>query len=324
MKKASPNPLISIVIPTRANNFQLLENILSYLEAQTFQDFEIIIVCDRAFNKKERDDFQLQFSKKNKEKKIRLISDHNSNFVPHSVWGASYVRNQGIKAAQGEFIQLFDDDNTFDPNYLERALAYHATFSKQYDKEVFITPTLMRKNTEIIQNQGFSGYNYRLARPKIHFLKDHQDYAEIKMFSGNGIFGKAEIMKKTLYDEEIARIAEDLDFVYSIWKQEVPILVFRDLKVRHQEREKTFLEQARIGNSSSAKQKIRNLFLWVKKHWNRMQTLVFFLWSSRGISVRLSIKAFLYWGDERWKIIWGVWKGYTQGWKSFFKRKSSS
>ena len=53
-------------------------------------------------------------------------------------------------------------------------------------------------------------------------------------------------MRKVRYDEEIAWIAEDLDFVYSIWEQEYPILVFRDLVVHHQERDKTLLEQAWI------------------------------------------------------------------------------
>lgn len=54
----------------------------------------------------------------------------------------------------------------------------------------------MWRNSDIIQNQWFSDYSYFLARPKIHFLKPEEKFAEIKMFSGNGIFGKAEIMKK--------------------------------------------------------------------------------------------------------------------------------
>jgi len=56
---------------------------------------------------------------------------------------------------------------------------------KYFQTEVIITPTLYYKNTPQIQNQGFSGYNYRLARPKIHFLKTEQKYAQIQMFSGN-------------------------------------------------------------------------------------------------------------------------------------------
>ena len=53
-------------------------------------------------------------------------------------------------------------------------------------------------------------------------------------------------MQEVRYDENFAWIAEDLDFVYSIWEKGYPILVFRDLKVHHRERDKTILEEARI------------------------------------------------------------------------------
>lgn len=100
------------------------------------------------------------------------------------------------------------------------------------------------------------------------------------MFSGNGVFAKAQLIKATKYDENIAWIAEDLDFVYRL-HQKAQVFVFADLKVLHWEREKNILEQARIGTPASAKQKITNIFLWVKKHGNLSQTLLFLLWSSR-------------------------------------------
>lgn len=97
-------------------------------------------------------------------------------------------------------------------------------------------------------------------------------------------------MQQTLYDEEIAWIAEDLDFVYRLSKQ-AKILTFADLQVQHREREKTILEQARIGNPASAEQKIKNIFLRHKKHANFFQRVLFVCWSSRGITSWLSLKA---------------------------------
>lgn len=318
MAKASPH--LSIVVPSRANNFLLLEQFISCLKDQTFQDFELLLVCDRAFTAEERKDFQSQiasFAGPEQEKKIRLLSHQNTDFDLHHQGGASYVRNFGIKAANGNYLQLFDDDNAFDPDYLAKAISLHEKYSQLYGKEVFITPSLIWRTTDKVQNQGFSGYNYRLARPKIHFLAPGDEFAEIKMFSGNGIFGKAAIMKKVLYDEEIARIAEDLDFVYSIWELGTPILVFKSLKVRHQERDKTFLEEARIGTPKSAEQKIKNLFLWVKKHANYWQKLIFFFWSSWGICGRLAVKAFFHGGEAKWQIIKGLIRGYFKGWKAY-------
>lgn len=290
MQKTSP--LISVVVPSRATDFRLLDQLLACLEKQTVQDFEVLIMCDRFFSEEEWQVFQEHFD--NIPLKIRLFSHLNSDFQPQSAGRASYVRNYGIRQANGRFIQLFDDDNAFDADYLEKALSLYENYSKHYQGEVLITPTLLRRTSDRIQNQGFSDYKYGQARPQIHFLKADQDFAEIKMFSGNGIFGKAKIMQKNPYDEQIAWIAEDLDFVYSIWEKGVKVLVFRDLQVRHHERDKSILEEARIGNPASAQQKIRNLFLWVKKHGNLVQTLIFLLRSSWGICGWLAIKAFRY------------------------------
>lgn len=238
--------LISIVVPTRANNFPQLQKLLSALQNQTLQDFELLLICDRNFSKIEREEFQDFINQQaDLSPKIRLFSHYNSDFLPHSPGAASYVRNYGILQARGEFIQLFDDDNTFDQHYLQTALKLYKQHKKA-DSEAVITPTLMRKDSDKIQNQGFSAYNYRLARPQIHFLSQGQAYGEIQMFSGNGVFARAELMKKVLYDEKIAWIAEDLDFVYRLHKAGARILVFADLKVLHWEREKNELEQARI------------------------------------------------------------------------------
>lgn len=317
MKKTSP--LISVVVPSRATDFFLLDQLLACLEQQTLQDLEVLIICDRYFSEKEWQVFQGHFD--SFPLKIRLFSHVNSDFQPQSKGKASYVRNHGIKHAKGQFIQLFDDDNAFDADYLEKALNHYKNHSKQYQTEVLITPSLMRRNTNKIQNQGFSEYNYWQARPQIHFLREGQDFAEIKMFSGNGIFGKTEVMKNSLYDEQIAWIAEDLDFVYSIWEKGVKVLVFRDLQVRHHERDKSILEEARIGNPTSAQQKIKNLFLWTKKHGNLIQTLIFLFRSSWGICIWLAVKALRYGGRMRWKIGNGLLKGYFEGWKVFWTKK---
>jgi GT2 family glycosyltransferase len=97
------------------------------------------------------------------------------------------------------------------------------------------------------------------------------------MFSGNGLLGRSQLFQTVGYDETLARIAEDLDFTLSLYKRGTKLFVFSDLVVRHYEREKTKLEQARIGSSSQAHQKARNWFLFVGKHgtwWNKLQFLL--------------------------------------------------
>jgi len=310
------NPVISVVIPSRANNLNLLRNIFSCLEKQTYKSFEVIVVCDTEFKWTMWELFLSEFS----DYKLNLffLSHKNSDFIPHSKWGASYVRNYWINHAKWEFIQLFDDDNEIDSTYLETAYSFYKKFSKWYWKDVFITPSLYWRDTKRIQNQWFSWYKYWQARPKVHFLEWNEEYAEIKMFSWNWIFWKKSIMQSVWYDESFAWIAEDLDFVYSIWEKWYPILVFRDLIVHHFERDKTILEEAWIWNEKSAYQKIKNIFLWWKKHANFHEKIILLLWSTWWICIWLSIKACRYAWNDKLSIVRWLWSWYVKWWKIFF------
>ena len=310
------NPAISVVIPSRATNLVLLKKIFSCLEKQTFTEFEVVVVCDRDFNEFERKGFLNEFEKYKID--ISFFSHVNSDFKPHSLWWASYVRNFWIDRAKGDFIQLFDDDNEIDNYYLDRAFSYYKKFKKQYWKDVFITPTLLWRDTDRIQNQWFSWYKYWQARPQVHFLQGNQEYAGIRMFSWNWIFWKKSIMQFVHYDEDFAWIAEDLDFVYSIREKWYPILVFRDLKVHHNERDKTMLEEAWIWNEQSACQKMKNIFLWWKKHANFQEKLILLLWSTWWICLWLSVKACMYWWKQRLSIVRWLWSWYFRWWKCFF------
>jgi glycosyltransferase involved in cell wall biosynthesis len=77
------NPLISVVIPSRATNTKLLKQIFSCLEKQTLRDFDVVVVCDRDFKDKERKTFLSEFD--NCKLDISFYSHENSDFTPHSV-----------------------------------------------------------------------------------------------------------------------------------------------------------------------------------------------------------------------------------------------
>lgn len=321
----SANPLISIVIPTRANEAQILSRLLLALMDQTYQTFEVLLVCDRRFTPEEWLDFSNMILSEqgniwsklsgNIRQKIRLFSHQNSEFIPLSPWWASATRNFWICQARGDFIQLFDDDNTVWSEYLKQELAYYEQYTEKFNQKVVLTPKLLWRDTETIQNQGFLKYNYRLARPQVYFLTENQSYAEISMFSGNWVFSTADLIKETLYDEKFARIAEDLDFVYRLKQNGAKILNISELELRHRERDKTPLEQARIWTPRSAEQKIKNIFLRVRKHGNLIQKIIFIFWSSRGITLWLSVKALYYWWDEKRGIVGGLIRGYLRWWK---------
>ena len=312
---------ISVVCGSRAKDKTLLLNFLKMLNLQTFTDFDVNIVCDRNFTKNEESDFFSFFKDQGLEilNRTNFFTNNNSVFNPDHWRWASYVRNFGIKQAKGEFIQLFDDDNEVEPNFLEKCLKKREELTETIKSECVILPSLYYRNTGQIQNQWFSHFNYRQSRPVLHLL-NWKEKAQIQMFSWNGIFSKASTLKKSQYDEQIARISEDLDYTLSLHEQWIQLRVFSDLKVIHQERDKTKLEQAWIGSYSQAKQKARNRFLFTKKHWSKKQIFQFYICWLPGCLLRLTIKATLLGGRDTFKIIKWLFAG-VQEWYNLVHKK---
>ena len=307
---------ISVVCGSRAKDKTLLLNFLKMLDSQTFTDFDVNIVCDRNFTINEEADFLSFFQKQELEvvKRTNFFTNNNSSFNSNHKWWASYVRNFWIKQAKGEFIQLFDDDNEVEPEFLESCLKKRAALTSRNKCECVILPSLYYRDTGQIQNQWFSHFDYRQYRP-ILYLLNWKEQAQIQMFSWNWIFSKASTLKKSQYDEQIARISEDLDYTLSLYEQWIELRVFSDLKVKHHERDKTKLEQARIWSYSQAKQKARNRFLFTKKHWNKNQIYQFYICWLPGCLLRLSIKAILFGGRDRFKIIKWLFSGVKEWYK---------
>lgn len=110
------------------------------------------------------------------------------------------------------------------------------------------------------------------------------------MYSGNSLLAPAHIFKNILFDEQIDFVYEDLDFTYRIYRAGHPIIVLRDLRIYHMERDKTILENARVGNEYAAYRKAKHRMFFVKKYANLFQKIQFYLIGFRGQPLRLIIK----------------------------------
>lgn len=102
-------PLISIIIPTH-NRPQMLKEAVESALAQTFQDFEIIIVLNGATAE------PVQTAR-------RLGEDARTHAVEMAYGTLAAARNCGLAAAQGEWIAFLDDDDIWLPDKLELQLA---------------------------------------------------------------------------------------------------------------------------------------------------------------------------------------------------------
>lgn len=102
--------LISVIIPVYKAEPYLAACVESVL-AQTYQDFEIILVDDGSPDNCPRmcDEFAARDSR------IRVIHKENG--------GVSSARNAGIEAAKGEYLAFLDSDDLWTPVFLERLYA---------------------------------------------------------------------------------------------------------------------------------------------------------------------------------------------------------
>lgn len=285
---------LSVVIPTRGD--QNMKNIIACLQSQTFKDFEVIFVVDK----------KLDVSNMLHDTWNIIYITNLTHTMPYN--NASVLRNLGIRRAKGEFIQLMDDDEQFDDDYLEKSLALRTTYYKKLHKDFVLTPTLMYRKTWKIQNQWFAYFNYRLSRPIPQVLWDKKrDY--VQMYSWNSLLAPAHIFKQIFFDEKLDFVYEDLDFSYRIHRAWYPIIVLRDLKIYHMERDKTRLEHARVGNEYTAYRKAKHRMLFVKKYGNIFQKIQFYLLGFRGQPLWLILKVLLYAKrKEKYKLIKSICK----------------
>lgn len=102
-------PLISIIVTTY-NNEKYIKACLDSLFAQTFQDFEIVVIDDGSTDQTSKiiDQYSANF---------RLKIHHQPNA------GISVARNQGLKLSRGKFVCFVDSDDYVAKNYLEKLVA---------------------------------------------------------------------------------------------------------------------------------------------------------------------------------------------------------
>ncbi|MCX5518800.1 glycosyltransferase family A protein [Kaistia defluvii] len=99
--------LVSIVVPAYdAEPF--IGEALDSLAAQTYREFEILVVDDGSRDRTAR----LVTEEAERDSRIRLLS------IPHS--GVAAARNAGVRAARGSLVSFLDADDLWRPDRLER------------------------------------------------------------------------------------------------------------------------------------------------------------------------------------------------------------
>ena len=102
-------PRVSVIVPCY-KTAQFVAETLKSVFAQTYQNFEVVLVNDGSPDTPEL------------EKAIAPWRD-KINYLHTENCGLAGARNNGIRAAKGELIALLDSDDMWEPNYLEVQVA---------------------------------------------------------------------------------------------------------------------------------------------------------------------------------------------------------
>lgn len=104
------NELVSVIIPSY-NRFEYLKNAVDSVLNQTYNNFEIIVINDGST--------QDQYYSEKLPDKVKVINLETNQRNVLGYVSNEYVRNFGIKAAQGKYLAFLDDDDIWMPRKLE-------------------------------------------------------------------------------------------------------------------------------------------------------------------------------------------------------------
>ncbi len=96
-------PRVSVIIPTY-NRASLISQAIDSVLAQTFKDYEIIVIDDGSTDNTQE---------------IRKKFDGRINTICQANQGIAQTRNQGIRQAQGSYIAFLDSDDFWTPEKLQ-------------------------------------------------------------------------------------------------------------------------------------------------------------------------------------------------------------
>jgi glycosyltransferase involved in cell wall biosynthesis len=184
------HPRFSIVIPTY-NQAQYLAKAIQSVLAQTYQDFEIIVVNNYST------DATVSIVNSFADERIKLINYHNQGVI-----GAA--RNRGIEASCGEYVAFLDSDDLWYAKKLEKV----NKVLEQHPEADVIGHGIYhkRQDSQLIESSPAGRY--------VGPLYEHL------LFVGNVCYLSATVMKRSVL-QEVGMFSESARFVgvedYDLW-----------------------------------------------------------------------------------------------------------
>jgi glycosyltransferase involved in cell wall biosynthesis len=204
MEAAQPRqtPTISVVIPAY-NAGGLIAECLKSVLAQSYQDFEIILVNDGS-----PDTDLLERALAPYQQRIRYIRQDNR--------GPSGARNQGILQAEGEYIAFLDSDDVWLPQHLSEQIAM---LRKDPSLDLVYSDSMLVREGRQVGN----AFGLEPQHPPVSFEKILTE--ECTVGTSSTLAKRQALIDAGLFDEQF-RCCEDFD----LWLR----MSFRGAKISYQ------------------------------------------------------------------------------------------
>lgn len=206
------SPLVSVIIPAY-NVAEFIGEALDSVLAQTFTDYEIIVINDGS---------------PDTEALERALAPYMSRIVylKQENRGVSAARNSGIVAARGPLLAFLDGDDTWLPNYLEVQVA-----------RIQADPTIdvLYPNVMMFGDSSESGEDFMAICPSSGEVTFERLLSQECNVSNCSIARRDTIISAGLFDEEL-RSVEDFDLWLRVIKQGGRIAYHRDVLARYRRR----------------------------------------------------------------------------------------
>lgn len=197
-KSAAPeNPQVSVIIPCY-NNHDLIAETLRTVFAQTFQDFEVILINDGSPDTAELEENLAPFFDK-----MIYVRQENK--------GASAARNTGIYFARGAYLAFLDGDDLWLPEYLEMQMKFIA----ESDFQMVYCDALM------FGQKPWDGKKYMETAPSRGEVSAASlILTECNVITSGTVVEKKQVAARQGFDESAAALrVEDFDLWIGLAKQ---------------------------------------------------------------------------------------------------------
>lgn len=181
-------PFFSVIIPLYNKEYFIINTLQSVL-AQTFSDFEILLINDGSTDESEA--------------VAKTITDHRIRFFNKENGGVSTARNFGISQAKSSYITFLDADDYWYPDFLQTMRNLIEKFPEQ---KVFAGAIEIETSKNVMPGQ------YSIQKTAETEIVDYFEASEKEsvIFTSCAVFHESVFEKVGVFDPEI-RSGQDID-----------------------------------------------------------------------------------------------------------------